>query len=190
MKPTINIFWFRRDLRIHDNAGLYHALKGPHPVVPLFIFDRNILDELEEKGDRRVAFIHQALEKIQEQLVKWGTTLDVRYGFPGEIFKSLFNDYSIAQVFTNHDYEPYAKDRDSAVANLLSSSGVEFLTFKDQVIMEKNEVVKDDGSPYTIFTPYSRKWKSIVNDFYLRSYPSRKHVSTFYKQPEKTIPRA
>ena len=138
MKPTINIFWFRRDLRIHDNAGLYHALKGPHPVVPLFIFDCNILDELEEKDDRRVAFIHQALEKIQEQLVKWGTTLDVRYGFPGEIFKSLLNDYSIAQVFTNHDYEPYAKDRDSAVANLLSSSGVEFRTFKDQVIMEKS----------------------------------------------------
>ena len=99
MKPTINIFWFRRDLRIHDNAGLYHALKGPHPVVPLFISDRNILDELEEKDDRRVAFIHQSLEKMQVQLLKWGTTLDVRYGFPEEIFKDMLPHYSFYTSF-------------------------------------------------------------------------------------------
>lgn len=188
MKPTVNIFWFRRDLRLHDNAGLYHALKGPHPVMPVFIFDRHILDELEEKDDRRVAFIHRELEKIQQQLLKSGSTLDARYGFPEKVFESLLEEYSIAQVYTNHDYEPYAKERDNGIKKLLAASNVELLTFKDQVIFEKSEVVKDDGLPYTIFTPYSRKWKATVNTFYLRSYPSKKQTSHFYKQAAKAIP--
>jgi deoxyribodipyrimidine photo-lyase len=144
MKPAINIFWFRRDLRLQDNAGLYHALKEGKPVVPLFIFDRNILDELEDKTDRRVEFIHLALQHLQQQLVKINSTLDVRYGTPADIFKSLLKEYQVEKVFTNHDYEPYAKERDASVDQLLKEQGTGFLTFKDQVLLEKDEVLKDD----------------------------------------------
>lgn len=188
MKPSLNIFWFRRDLRLEDNAGLFHALKSKKPVVPIFIFDRNILDELEEKNDQRLEFIHQALAEIQTKLEKLDSTLDVRYGFPLKVYQELLEDYEINEVFTNHDYEPYAIQRDSEVAALLQSKGISFHTYKDQVILEKNEVIKDDGKPYTVFTPYSRKWKSVVNDFYLRSYSNQKYFSNFYKQTAKGIP--
>ena len=193
MKPTVTIFWFRRDLRLRDNAGLYHALKGPNPVLPIFIFDRNILDELvadsrgEDKNDRRVEFIHIALEDIQKQLVNMGSTLDVHYGTPAEVFKTLFAEYNIEKVFTNHDYEPYAKQRDEEIEKLLKEQGAAFHTFKDQVILEKDEVLKDDGNPYTIFTPYSRKWKAILTEFHLKSYPNKKYYSNFFKQAERKI---
>ena len=160
MNNSINIFWLRRDLRLHDNAGLYHALKEGKPVIPLFIFDRNILDELEDRADRRVEFIHVSIVQIQNQLGKIGSTLDVRYGFPSEVWKQLLQEYKIEKVFTNHDYEPYAQVRDEEVRKLLAKSNIEFRTFKDQVIFEKNEVLKDDGKPYSIFTSYSRKWKA------------------------------
>ena len=155
MKPAVNIFWFRRDLRLNDNTGLYHALKGGKPVVPLFIFDRNILDELEDRVDRRVEFIHNSLQQLQQQLTAIGSSLDVRYGFPIETFKQLINEYEIESVFTNHDYEPYAKQRDGEIAKLLKANNISFHTYKDQVIFEKDEIVKDDGKPYTIFTPCS-----------------------------------
>ena len=187
-KPVVNIFWFRRDLRLDDNAGLYYALKGEMPVLPVFIFDRNILDELEDKADHRVEFIRQALEEIQSVLNKMGVTLDVRYGFPIETYKELVEEYNIQKVFTNHDYEPYARERDAAIEQLLQSSGASFHTCKDQVIFEKTEVVKDDNKPYTIFTPYSRRWKSIVNEFYLKSYPTKKYFKFFFKQEKKEIP--
>ncbi|HEY6502551.1 MAG TPA: deoxyribodipyrimidine photo-lyase [Chitinophagaceae bacterium] len=185
---AVNIFWFRRDLRLDDNAGLYHALKEGKPVVPVFIFDRNILDELEDKKDRRVEFIHLALQHIQKELEKLGASIDVRFGFPVEVFKQLLDDYPVSKVFTNHDYEPYAQKRDKEIADLLKTSGVSFHTFKDHVIFEKEEVIKDDGKPYTIFTPYSRKWKATLNKFYLDSYPVKKYSSNFYKQPAKHIP--
>jgi deoxyribodipyrimidine photo-lyase len=188
MLPVVNLFWFRRDLRLTDNAGLYHALKDKNPVVPIFIFDKNILDELDDPADRRVEFIFKAIEYLQEKLLKKDSTLDVRYGFPIDIFSQLLNDYKIDKVFTNHDYEPYAADRDNSIAALLKSSGASFHSFKDQVILDRNEVLKDDGKPYTIFTPYSRRWKSIVNDFYLRSYPSEKKVYNFLKQQPREIP--
>ena len=188
MNSPVNVFWFRRDLRLHDNAGLYHALKEAKPVIPVFIFDRNILDELEDRADRRVEFIHLSLEQIQKQLTTLGSTLDVRYGFPAEVWKQLIKDHSISNVYTNHDYEPYAKKRDAEVAGLLKAKGIGFHSFKDQVIFEKNEVLKDDGKPYTIFTPYSRKWRSALNDLYLSSYPVKKYFSIFLKQPEKNIP--
>ncbi len=187
MKPTINIFWFRRDLRLTDNAGLYHALKDGNPVLPIFIFDRNILDELEEKNDRRVEFIHLALQDIQKQLVKLGSTLDVRYGTPLDIYKELLKEYNIEKVFTNHDYEPYAKERDTEIEKLLNTHGAGFFTFKDQVILEKDEVLKDDGKPYTIFTPYSRKWKAVLTTFHLKSYPNKKYFKNFYKQPQQEL---
>lgn len=187
MKPVINICWFRRDLRLVDNAALYHALRSDNPVLPLFIFDRNILDELEDKKDGRVEFIHSALLDIQRQLVAAGTTLDVRYGTPEAVFEELISEYEIRNVFTNHDYEPYAKTRDSEIGELLKKNKATLHTFKDQVIFEKDEVIKDDGKPYTVFTPYSRRWKSQLNDFYLKSYPSEKYFSNFFKQPEKKI---
>ena len=188
MKPAVNIFWFRRDLRLGDNAGLYHALKEGRPVVPVFIFDRNILDELNDKNDSRVEFIHNALEEMQQALVKINSTLNVRYGFALDIYKQLMQEYSIEKVFTNHDYEPYARKRDNEIAELLKANGISFHTYKDQVIFEKDEVVKDDGKPYTVFTPYSRRWKAAFNDFYFKAYPSREYSSNFYKQPVKEIP--
>ena len=188
MKPVVNIFWFRRDLRLYDNAGLYHALRGDHPVLPVFIFDRNILDELEDKTDRRVEFIHLALQEIQQQLVKLGSSLDVRYGKPVDIYKELLREYDVRTIFTNHDYEPYARERDSSIEKLLKENNTGFCTFKDQVILEKDEVLKDDGKPYTVFTPYSRKWKAVVTDFHLKPYPNKKYFKNFYKQPESKIP--
>ena len=187
MNSPVNVFWFRRDLRLHDNAGLYHALKEGKPLIPLFIFDRNILDELEDRADRRVEFIHLSLVQIQKQLTSLGSTLDVRHGFPAEVWKQLIKDHSISNVYTNHDYEPYAKKRDAEIAGLLKAKGIGFHSFKDQVIFEKDEVMKDNGKPYTIFTPYSRKWRSVLNDLYLSSYPVKKYFSNFLKQPEKNI---
>ena len=138
MKSAINIFWFRRDLRLEDNAGLYHALRDKHPVVHIFIFDRNILDELENTGDRRVEFIWKSLEQIQSKLIKKGTTLDVRYGFPIDVFRRLIKEYTVAKIFTNHDYDPYAKERDAAVSKLAADNKITFHSFKDHVIFEKN----------------------------------------------------
>src|SRR6187431_1264621 len=149
----VNLFWFRRDLRLYDNAGLYHALKSGKPVVPVFIFDKNILDLLEEKGDSRVTFIHEAVSEIQAVLIEAGSTFDVRYGKPEDVFKSLLETYKVENVFTNHDYEPYATERDAVIQVLLTQSGVGFKTYKDQVIFDRDEITKDDGRPYTVFTP-------------------------------------
>lgn len=185
---TINIFWFRRDLRLRDNAGLYHALKSGRPVVPIFIFDTVILDKLEDKADKRVAFIHSALLEIQQQLVQLGTSLEVYYGTPADVFKKLLSKYKIEQVFTNHDYEPYALEREQLITYLLTTNGAILNTCKDQVILEKDEVLKDDGKPYTVFTPYSRKWKAVLNDFHLKAYPTEKYFRNFFKQAPVTIP--
>ncbi|MEJ7674034.1 MAG: deoxyribodipyrimidine photo-lyase [Chitinophagaceae bacterium] len=185
---TVNIFWFRRDLRLHDNAGLYHTLKDKNPVIPIFIFDRNILDKLENKQDRRVKFIYETVIEIQQQLKALGSSLAVYYNFPEKVFEELLSKYAVQKVYTNHDYEPYAIDRDQKMNEILKFSGVQLVTFKDQVIFEKNEITKDDNTPYTIFTPYSRKWKSKLNNFYLRSYPNEKYFYNFYKQSAVQIP--
>jgi deoxyribodipyrimidine photo-lyase len=188
MLPPVNIFWFRRDLRLYDNAGLYHALKSKNPVVPIFIFDKNILDDLEDKKDRRVEFIHTALEEMQQQLTGIGISIEVYYGFPKDVYTALLKRYKIENVFTNSDYEQYAIDRDEAVAGLLKENEVEFYSYKDQVIFEKDEIKKDDDTPYSVFTPYSKKWKAIVNYFYLKSYPVEKYFHNFYKQAPVKIP--
>lgn len=188
MKPAVNIFWFRRDLRLDDNAALYHALKNDRPVIPIFIFDRNILDKLEDQKDRRVAFIHSAILEIQQQLQDEGSTLEVYYGNPLDVFGTLADKYHIDTVFTNHDYEPYAADRDMEVEKLLAEKNTLLRTYKDQVIFEKDEIVKDDGTPYTVFTPYSKKWKKVLNSFYWKSYPTEKYFNTWYKQEPVEIP--
>lgn len=181
--PTIVIFWMRRDLRLEDNAGLYHALKSSHPVVPLFIYDRLILDRLDNKADRRVDFIHRALVNIKNSLQDLNAAIEIHYGSPRDVFGSLLRKYTLAGVYTNHDYEPYALERDGGIKTLLAENSVPFYSYKDQVIFEKNEVVKDNGKPYSIFTPYSRKWKEKLSDFYLKSYPTLSLSEGLFRQP-------
>lgn len=175
--PDTSLVWLRRDLRLQDNAALYYALRNQKEVLPIFIFDSLILDDLDNKADSRVDFIHQTLTQLHQELTELGSTLLVLHGKPLDIWKEL----QPKAVYANHDYEPYALERDKAVKLLLESRGVLFNTFKDQVIFEKEEVIKDDGSPYTIFTPYSRKWKSKLNAFYLKTYPTEKYFRNFKK---------
>lgn len=188
MAETINIFWFRRDLRVEDNAGLYHALKSGLPVLPIFIFDTGILEKLENKADARVAFIHSALQKLQTSLVNLGSGLEIFNSTAEKTFNLLFSKYKINKVFTNHDYEPYATSRDELIKKICQINNIAFKTLKDQVIFEKTEVVKDNGDPYTVFTPYSRKWKSVLQDFHLSSYPVEKYSQYFFQQSNKKIP--
>ena len=155
----VNIFWFRRDLRLDDNVGFLEALKGDFPVLPIFIFDKEILDKL-PKDDARVTFIFETLQKMRSTLQdEHGSSLAMYYDTPEKVFTQLSKDYEIATVFTNRDYEPYAKERDEAITSLLEENDIEFKTFKDQVIFEKDEVVKGDGDPYVVYTPFKNKWK-------------------------------
>ncbi len=185
---SISIFWFRRDLRLFDNAGLYHALKGGAPVLPIFILDKNILDDLKNKQDKRVDFIMQTLNGMQDELVKTGSTLQVFYDNPEGAFKQLMEQYSISAVYTNHDYEPYAQQRDADIGTLLATKGILLHTYKDQVIFEKDEVMKDNGTPYTVYTPYSKKWKEKLNPFYLKQYPVEKYVHNFVQHAPLALP--
>ena len=194
--PTINIFWFRRDLRLQDNAGLYHALKGEHPILPIFIFDKNILDKLEDKADARVEFLQETISELQKELKSLGSNLLVFYNNPEKAWKQLLKDYTIGEVYTNRDYEPYALERDGMVEEMLEKKKIDFKTYKDHMIFEKDEVTKDDGLPYTVFTPYSRKWKKKLEtkmevgkqhskiSYYLQSYPNEKYFSNFYQSKE------
>ncbi len=196
----ISIFWHRRDLRLHDNAGLYYALKGPYPVLPLFIFDTQILDRLEDKADARVEFIHQHVSALSKQLASMGSALHVAHGKPEEVWAKLLQQYSIGAVFTNRDYEPYARERDEKVGQLLTLHGIPFYTYKDHVIFEEQEIVKDDGKPYTVFTPYSRKWRAKLtsqpqraaadpsSSFYLKSYPTERYFSRFWRTMPLPVP--
>ncbi|MBK8368799.1 MAG: deoxyribodipyrimidine photo-lyase [Bacteroidetes bacterium] len=184
----ISIFWFRRDLRLDDNAGLYHALKKGMPVLPIFIFDKTILDKLEDKKDVRVEFIHQAILTLNENLIELGSSLKVFYSTPEKVFKELVKEYTVETVYTNHDYEPYADERDGAVKDFLSKHKIEFKTYKDQCIFEKEEVTKDDGKPYTVFTPYSRKWKLRLTDFHVKAYPNKKYFKNFIQTKNFTVP--
>lgn len=155
----VNVFWFRRDLRLEDNVGLHHALKSGLKVVPIFIFDTEILNQLHDKNDKRVDYIHQALERIHKDLQIHNSGLYVYYGTPMEVFKKVTKDFNVDTVFCNRDYEPKAIQRDRQIVDLLLKNNIQFKDFKDQVIFEKNDILKNDLSPYTVFTPYSKKWK-------------------------------
>ncbi|PWK74220.1 deoxyribodipyrimidine photo-lyase [Mucilaginibacter oryzae] len=187
-KTPVNIFWFRRDLRLDDNTGLYHALKSGNPVLPVFIFDKEILDKLEDKDDARVTFIYQTIEKLAAELHEHGGNLLVIYDGAINAWEHLIKKYNIGEVYTNHDYEPYATQRDEAVRKKLDKHGVIFKTYKDQVIFEKNEVVKDDGKPYTVYTPYQHKWYSKLKPFYLKSYPTKKYLHNLHQSKQLPIP--
>ena len=172
----IHLFWHRRDIRIQDNAGLYHALKSDHPVQPIFIFDKNILQHL-PKDDARVHFIHQEIESLKLAYQEKGGDLWVFYDTPQNVFTQLLASHSIHTIFTNRDYEPYALERDASIIEIADSRSVPFKTFKDHVIFEKEEVVKADQTPYTVFTPYSKKWlEKAKNPYFYRSYPSEKYI--------------
>jgi deoxyribodipyrimidine photo-lyase len=187
MDKSVSICWLRRDLRLDDNAALYHGLKESGNVIPLFIFDTNILSRLEDREDRRVQFIHDQLLEIQSQLKEIGSTLIVKIGKPIEVWRDLIKEWQVKSVHTNHDFEPYARERDDQIKNLLEENGVPFKTYKDHVIFEKQEVVKDDGLPYTVFTPYSRKWMTKLKPFYYKPYPCSMYFPNFYKS-EMQIP--
>lgn len=188
MARKISLFWFRRDLRLHDNHGLFAALRSGHPVLPLFIFDKNILDQLEEKDDARVNFIYEVIKRLRKQLEKPGSTLEVRYGTPLSVLEDLVKEYSIESVFANHDYEPYARERDNEIENFLNEKGIGFKTFKDQVIFERSEVVKDNGEPYTIFTPYSKKWLALLGENHLACFDSARWSKNFLIQESRPLP--
>ncbi|MGB1042298.1 MAG: cryptochrome/photolyase family protein [Tenacibaculum sp.] len=157
MQNKIAVFWFRRDLRLTDNKGLSKALQSGYKVLPIFVFDEDILDKL-PKNDARVSFIYNTLNDIDKELKQYQSSLLVLRGSPLEVWRKLTTDYDIAEVFTNKDYEPYAIKRDTDVATFLASKNIVFNTFKDQVIFEENEILKKDATPYTIYTPYKNKW--------------------------------
>ncbi len=187
MNNPIALFWFRRDLRLHDNHGFYRALKSGMPVLPLFIFDTDILDKLEDKSDARLGFIHSRIKEMHLELKKSKSGILTAKGRAVEVFEQLLSHYNIKAVFANHDYEPYALERDKNVGQLLKEQGVSFSTYKDQVIYEKDEVVKADGKPYTVFTPYSRRWKALFKPVMASSYPSETLPGDLYSFEHEII---
>jgi deoxyribodipyrimidine photo-lyase len=192
MKKEVSIFWFRRDLRFDDNVGLYHALyaakQNGHQVLPVFVFDTNILSQQTELKDRRVDFIHRTLTQLQSRLIAKGKSLYVGYGTPLDVFKKLLDTYKVISVYTNHDYGPKANERDHAIASLMETNGASFHHFKDQVIFEKDEVLKDDGKPYTIYTPYANKWRTVWLHNIPKIHPSIKLVDYFFDTKPLSIP--
>lgn len=184
----VTIFWFRRDLRIDDNIGLRHALSGGRPVLPIFIFDDNILDRLERPFDRRVEFIHRALGDLQRELGSAGGSLLALRGKPAETFAALAEKIPIRAVYANRDYEPYAIERDRAVARTLERHGIPLKLSKDHVVFDTDEVVKDDGAPYTIFTPYMRKWKARLDDTDLQAAASADRLDNIYHMTPNRLP--
>jgi deoxyribodipyrimidine photo-lyase len=183
MKTPISICWLRRDLRIQDNAALYHALKSAEPVLLLFIFDTEILDKLNNKADGRVTFIYNTLVELQEELKALGTSLLIKTGSPIGVWRDeILKEYDVKAVFINNDYEPYARKRDAELAELLAPKSIPVHGFKDQVLFDKNEIVKSDGQPYTVYSPYFKQWfAKLDNDFYLKSYETEKYQHNYLK---------
>lgn len=185
MKKVVSIFWFRRDLRLDDNAGLFKALLSEHPVIPIFIFDTEILKELPE-DDARLTFIHSQVQRMSKKLQEdYGSSVAMYSGTPLEVFERLISDWDVAAVYTNRDYEPYARKRDEDVRDFLKSKKIPFLTEKDQVIFEKDEVTKEDGDPYVVYTPYKNKWKEVFGESGVQlSHPSETHLAETLKRTD------
>lgn len=200
MSKGISIFWFRRDLRLEDNAALYEALKGEYPVLPLFIFDRHILDKLSNRADARVEFIRQTLAEIKTELQDQGSDLLVKFGKPEEVWPEVLKQFQVKAVYTNRDYEPYARERDEEIKGLLEKEQIPLRTFKDHVIFEEEEILTKADGIYTVFTPYSKTWKAKLDEredtieengqqvqlsYYLKPYPTEKYFSNFYQTDEE-----
>ena len=189
-KQSVNIFWFRRDLRLDDNKALFKALKSDKKVLPIFIFDKNILENL-AKDDARVNFIHETLQEINRTLQNsYGSSLAMFYNEPKTVFKTLAETYNIDTVFTNRDYEPYAKARDTEINTLLNSYNIELKTYKDHVIFETNEVTKKDGKPYLVYTPFMKTWKAKFNTMTLDNFDTSAYFNNLIddvKQPNLSL---
>lgn len=188
MSNQVSFFWHRRDLRIQDNAGLFKALTDDHPVRPVFIFDKTILDELEDEDDARLSFIYREIERLKKEYAEVGSDLIVKYGKPLEVWSDLVEEFDIFKVFTNRDYEPYARKRDKELKEFFDDKDIEFIGAKDHVIFEKSEVVKDDGDPYLVYSPYARKWKSTLKDDSFDAFSSREMLENTVKCDPTDIP--
>ena len=189
MKPCIAIHWFRRDLRLHDNHGLYRALTEHGDVLPLFIFDTRILDKLEDRHDRRVDLIHRRLAEMREELHAHRSTMLLEHGDPQDVFPRLLERYDITAVTANHDHEPYARERDTAIEQVLKARGIPFHTYKDISIFERAEVLKDDGRPYTVYTPYMKKWRAQFKpQEHAREWPSQQHLQRLWHTDPLPMP--
>ena len=176
-----SIFWFRRDLRINDNKGFFEALNGKNKVIPIFIYDSKIIDKL-HKDDHRLTFIQNALGGINNAMKRNRCTLGIYRGSPEAVFEKIIREFPIEKVIANRDYEPYAMERDEAINQLLKAQDIDFITYKDQVIFERNEVVKDDGTPYKVYTPYSRKWLAKYQAEGLEHFPSEDLLDNIYNE--------
>ena len=171
MKKEISIFWFRRDLRLDDNKGLFNALNENETVLPIFIYDKNILDKL-KKDDHRIDYINYSILKMNNLLSKKNKSISSFYGYPNEVFSKLINEFDIKKVYVNRDYTPYSIKRDLIIQKLLENNKIQFYDFKDHVLFEKNEIVKDDGTPYKVYTPFSKKWINKMNEQGVANYSS------------------
>lgn len=166
-----SIFWFRRDLRIADNHAFYNALTSTEKILPLFIFDAHILEKL-PRNDARITFIHEQITSLKKVFQENGSDFLVLHGTPETLFPKVLQEYNIKNIYTNTDYEPYAQERDEKIKNIIENNGGNFFSYKDQVIFEKNEVLKKDNRPYTIFTPYSKIWKARLEEIGIQHYKS------------------
>lgn len=190
MNPTpIAVFCFRRDLRLNDNTGLYHALKSPYPVLPVFIFDPDILNQFEKPENGQVQFIHNQLQKLNRKVRQYGSSIIIDFCKPILFFEKLSKEYNIKAVYTNEDYELSARRRDSEIEKYLISKGIEFHYYKDQVIFGKDDILKDNGTPYTVFTPYSKRWKQKLSSIYLESLSVERLLTNLYKLEKDYIPQ-
>lgn len=189
MSEKINIFWFRRDLRLNDNHGLFMALKSGLPVLPVFIFDTKILDKLECKTDARVTFIFEQIQHLKNKLEEFGASLKVYYATPEKAFAEMVSSYKINTVFANNDYEPYGIERDKNIAKILQQKGINFLSYNDHVIFEPNTITKDNGEPYTVYTPYSKKWIAAYQATSDVSYASQNQQEQFLKVAPFKMPK-
>lgn len=187
MQSKVGVFWFRRDLRSFDNHGFYKALTGEYPVLPIFIFDTEILDKLEDKSDARVTFIYNAIADLKKTFQEKGSDIKVFVGSPNQVWKELLERYEVKEVYTNEDYEPYAKERDEKVEDLLADNGIKFHRFKDHVIFNGAEIFKADGTPYTIYTPYSRRWKERLSTSSVSSFASEEHLDKLLPVEAETM---
>jgi len=188
VKKKCSIFWLRRDLRLEDNHGLYMALKSGEPVLCLFIFDSKILDKLNDNDDARLGFIHSSLKILKDELNSIGSDILVEHGDPTEIWKKVISKFDLQSVYFNEDYEPYAILRDKQIQALLKKQGVESYGFKDQVIFAKNDILKNDGKPYTVYTPYKRKWLENLTPKDLASFNNKKYFDNFLKINNLSFP--
>jgi len=186
LRDNLVIFWFRRDLRLKDNAGLFHALNENNKVLPIFIYDKNTLDKL-NKSDHRLDFIEHSLKKLNDLLKKNDKSISIYYGKPVKVFSELIKKYNVSKVYSNKDYTPYSIKRDKKVEELLKVNNIDFNSFKDHVLFEKFEIVKNDNTPYKVYTPFSRKWLIKMSENKIDFFNSEKYIYKFFNERGKFL---